>query len=302
MPADEQYRRQVELMMRVMPHVAQEPCFALKGGTAINFFIRDLPRLSVDIDLAYLPVSDRAEALQDIDTALRRIAGAVQTALPRAQINPKILKGENTVDGLYIHQNVQVKIEVTPVMRGCVYEPEEMTVTGKVEEQFGFASMQVLSFADIYAGKLMAAHERQHPRDLFDVQGLLQNEGVDDRLRTAFIVYLISGGRPLHEILAPEFRDISDIFHKEFTGMTTEPVILESLLEARGQMTAEMTGKMPEAHKKFLLSFLKGEPDWALLDAPGAEALPAVRWKMQNLDRLSPERRREEAGRLAAVL
>ena len=61
MPADERYRRQVALLVRVLPLIAQEKCFALKGGTAINLFIRNLPRLSVDIDLAYLPVSDRED-------------------------------------------------------------------------------------------------------------------------------------------------------------------------------------------------------------------------------------------------
>ncbi len=75
MPVDERYRRQVELLVRTLPHVALERCFALKGGTAINLFVRDLPRLSVDIDLTCLPVADRARSLADIETALRRSAG-----------------------------------------------------------------------------------------------------------------------------------------------------------------------------------------------------------------------------------
>ena len=73
MPVDERYRRQVELLVRTLPHVAQERCFALKGGTAINLFVRNLPRLSVDIDLTYLPVADRARSLADIEAALRLI-------------------------------------------------------------------------------------------------------------------------------------------------------------------------------------------------------------------------------------
>ena len=52
----EVYRRQVQLLIRVLPSIAEEACFALKGGTAINLFVRDMPRLSVDIDLTYLPV------------------------------------------------------------------------------------------------------------------------------------------------------------------------------------------------------------------------------------------------------
>lgn len=68
--------------MRVLPIVAQEPCFALKGGTAINLFIRNMPRLSVDIDLAYLPVKPRDESLQEIDAALKSIAAKLEKSVP----------------------------------------------------------------------------------------------------------------------------------------------------------------------------------------------------------------------------
>ena len=56
MPMLEHYRNQAQLLVDVLPYVAQQEVFALKGGTAINLFHRDLPRLSVDIDLTYLPV------------------------------------------------------------------------------------------------------------------------------------------------------------------------------------------------------------------------------------------------------
>jgi predicted nucleotidyltransferase component of viral defense system len=87
---------------------------------------------------------------------------------------------------------VQIKIEVTPVLRGCVYDPETMGIVEKAEEQFGFAEIQVLSFADLYAGKIMAALDRQHPRDLFDVHELLINEGVEPELMNALVIYLVS--------------------------------------------------------------------------------------------------------------
>ena len=78
MPFSDLYRRQVALLLRVLPFVAEEKNFALKGGTAINLFIRDMPRLSVDIDLTYLPVQERAASLAGIDTALRRISARVR--------------------------------------------------------------------------------------------------------------------------------------------------------------------------------------------------------------------------------
>ena len=67
------YRSQVDLLLRILPHVAEEGDFALKGGTAINLFLRDMPRLSVDIDLTYTPFEERGVALQNIAEALRRI-------------------------------------------------------------------------------------------------------------------------------------------------------------------------------------------------------------------------------------
>jgi predicted nucleotidyltransferase component of viral defense system len=143
-------------------------------------------------------------------------------------------------------------LEVTPVLRGCVFEPELRTVSASVETTFGFAEIQVVSFADLYAGKIMAALDRQHPRDLFDIRDLLSNEGIDDDLRRAFIVYLISHDRPISEVLVPRRKDIAQEFEQSFEGMATEPVELDDLLAARETLIAAMAGDMPEAHKNFL--------------------------------------------------
>ena len=72
---DTVFFRQAELLLRVLPFVNEEKIFALKGGTAINFFFRDLPRLSIDIDLTYLPINDRETALTDIEKALHSNLG-----------------------------------------------------------------------------------------------------------------------------------------------------------------------------------------------------------------------------------
>jgi predicted nucleotidyltransferase component of viral defense system len=170
------YRAQVALLIRVLPLIAEEACFALKGGTAINLFIRDMPRLSIDIDLAYVPVAPRAASLAEIDAAMKRIAERIKTAIPDSQITTS--ESEGAVTRLIVRQRrVQTKIEVTPVLRGCVYRPEIRSVSNAVEAAFGFAEMSVVSFADLYGGKIVAALDRQHPRDLFDVRDLLANEG-----------------------------------------------------------------------------------------------------------------------------
>jgi hypothetical protein len=135
----------------------------------------------------------------------------------------------------------------------------------------------VVSFPDLYAGKIVAALDRQHPRDLFDVRDLLANEGVSDELRRAFIVYILSHSRPMGEVLAPTRKDLRQEFEAGFAGMTEEPVTLEALYDAREALIAEVVGKMPAENRRFLLSFKAGEPDWELLGVPGAAELPAVR-------------------------
>ena len=142
--------------------------------------------------------------------------------------------------------------------------------------------MSVVSFPDLYGGKIVAALDRQHPRDLFDVRDLFAKEGIDDKVRKAFIVYLLSHDRPMGEVLAPPRLDISAEYKHGFEGMVDEPVTLDELLKAREDLIAEIVGKMPEQHKRFLISVKRGDPDWALLDLPAAKDLPAVQWKLEN--------------------
>lgn len=301
--ASEAFRRQVALLVRLLPIVLDEPSFALKGGTGINLFVRDLPRLSVDIDLTYLPVEERPTSLANIDAAMKRMAEAIRKALPQSKVTPAPLDREPAVAKLLVREaDVQVKVEVTPVTRGCVYEPEVRSVSPKVEEQFGYAEARLVSFPDLYGGKIVAALDRQHPRDLFDVRDLLANEGISDELRRAFIAYLLSHNRPMAEVLAPRDLDLAAEYDRNFAGMTDTPVSLTSLYEARATLKVEIVGRMPDEHRRFLLSFKKGEPDWDLLGLPHVADLPAVRWKAQNLARLAGPRREALIDGLARVL
>jgi predicted nucleotidyltransferase component of viral defense system len=284
------YIRQVTLLLRTIPFIAKEPCFALKGGTAINLFIRDLPRLSVDIDLTYLPVLPRARSLGAIGKAMTRIAGRIEKGIKGAQAAKSLHEG--AVTKLLVREGrVQIKIEVTPVLRGCAFEPESRVVSQAVEERFGFAEMQVVSFPDLYAGKIVAALDRQHPRDLFDIRGLLANEGVSGELRAAFIVYLLSHTRPMAEVLEARPKDIASAFARSFEGMTADPVSLGELLATRNSIAAAIIGGMSEVHRRFLVGFEAGEPDWSLLAIPKAHRLPAVKWRLENLAKLTTAKR-----------
>lgn len=297
------YRQQVALLIRVIPFVAAEKAFALKGGTAINLFVRDMPRLSVDIDLTYLPVEDRAASLAAIDAAMMRIKERIEKGMPDSRANASRSADEKIVTKLIVRAGeVQIKIEVTPVLRGTVYEPVVTGVVDAVEDAFGFAEMQVVSFADLYAGKIVAALDRQHPRDLFDVRDLPANEGVTDELRRAFLIYLASHNRPMAEVLAPTRKPLAEEFERGFVGMTQEPVTLAELEAAREAIIAAMVADMPKSHRQFLLGFKRGEPDWTLLGVEGAQNLPAVLWKQRNLDKLPADRRRELVEALERVL
>ena len=303
MATAEIYRRQAALLVRTLPFVADEKCFALKGGTAINLFVRDMPRLSVDIDLTYLPIANRSASLLEIDSALRRIAGRVVRNSPNTAAHMGTLHIEGTVNKLFIRANdVQVKLEVTPVIRGCVYDPNLRTVSPRVESAFGFAEIQVVSHADLYAGKLVAALDRQHPRDLFDVRDLLANEGIDEELRKAFVIYLISHNRPMAEVLAPTRRDISSEFSRGFIGMIESPVTLEDLSQTREHMIDAIVGQMPAKHREFLIGFKQGRPDWSLLELSEADRLPAVRWRIENMAKVSDAKRRELVENLRTAL
>ena len=297
------YRQQVALLIRTIPFVAKETAFALKGGTAINLFVRDMPRLSVDIDLTYLPVEDRTTSLAAIDAAMLRIAERIEAGIPGAKINPSRSADEKIVTKLIVRaRGVQIKIEITPVLRGTVYDPVVSTVVPTVEDQFGFAEMQVVSFADLYAGKIVAALDRQHPRDLFDVRDLLAHEGIGDELRRASLVYIISHNRPMAEVLAPTRKPLADEFARGLVGMTQEPVALADLEAARETIIAAVVADMPDAHRHFLVGFKRGEPDWELLGIPEAQRLPAVLWKQRNLDRIPADKRQELADALEKVL
>lgn len=303
MALSETYKRQVALLIAVMPFVAAEKDFALKGGTAINLFLRDLPRLSVDIDLTYLPVADRAQSLAAIDTAMKQLGKAIAAGLRDARVTEVVNRAEKIVTKLTVQtRDAQIKIEVTPVLRGCVFPAEERSVSAATEARFGYAQTQLVSFADLYAGKIVAALDRQHPRDLFDVAQLMAHEGVTDDLRAAFIVYLISHDRPIAEVVAPRRKDISAEYLENFEGMTADPVSVDDLIAARENLITEISGRMPAKHKDFLLGFKRGTPDWTLLGASGANELPAVRWKQINLDKLTPDQRADYVERLAAAL
>lgn len=300
--SDSPWLAQVRLLVRVLPVVARESCFALKGGTAINLFVRDMPRLSVDIDLAYLPLGSRPDALAEIDAALGRIRAALENPpyacrVRRAKHQENHLCGLQVVDGPSM-----VKVEVSPVLRGCVYPDRKRRICQSAEAEFGFAEVPVLSFADLYAGKLVAALDRQHPRDLFDVSLLLASEGLTDELFRAFLVYLISHDGAISRLLNPSLKPLEGVFERQFVGMPSEPIALNVLEEARVNLLGGLRARLGDREKRFLISFKKGAPRWELLGIDHAADLPAVKWKLQNIQSMDPKAHRTALAKLEEEL
>lgn len=298
------YYKQVSLLIRCLPLVSKEDCFALKGGTAINLFVQDFPRLSVDIDLAYLPFEPRQEALENIRNRLRLIAQRIESTLGLSAALQ-----DNNPDEMRIIVSTekepsaaQIKIEVSPVARGTLFEPSQLDVVSQVEDEFGFATINVVSIPDLYGGKLCAALDRQHPRDLFDVAMLLNSNGIDRLTFDGFLAYLLSHNRPISEIMNPRWKDISALVEKEFAGMTFQEFSLDELNQVPSKMLGALKGHFTQKDYDFLASFKSGDPNWELAPSDNLHRLPAVQWKLLNIKKMPPKKREASLAILEGVM
>jgi len=286
---DPKYRAQVELLLQTIPYVAKEKIFALKGGTAINLFIRSLPRLSVDIDLTYIPNNDRETALSEISEGLGRIKADLEKSILGISVTAVSREGEVAKIHCQL-QKAQIKIEVNTTTRGVIYDPVLLKVDNIVQESFGrFAAIHVVSMAELYGGKICAALDRQHPRDLFDAKLLLDNEGLSEEIKTGFLVALISHMRPINELLNPTFIDHRNTFETQFSGMSDIPFSYEEFEETRKKLVSEIITKLTIEDRVFLVSFKEADPIWEFFNVENAKELPAVRWKLNNISKLKQE-------------
>ncbi len=279
---DSTYLRQAELVVRCIPAIAAEPSFAIKGGTAINLFQLNLPRLSVDIDLTFLPVTDRSTAIAGINAALQRIekrleARGIAVRTRGTDVSRKIACFAN---------GAEIKIEPNFILRGTAYPVRKLELSSKMSEIVGVsAEMQVLSFKELYGGKVCAALDRQHPRDLFDMAQFYKSHSLDE-IKEGFLVLALGHNRPLHELLGPMIQEQSEIFDQQFAGMSDVPFSYDEHLATLERLTADVKGLFDDGDKQRLLDFvsLSGEENaWGI---PHFNELPAIRWKRRNLESL----------------
>ncbi|MBM3420110.1 MAG: nucleotidyl transferase AbiEii/AbiGii toxin family protein [Bacteroidetes bacterium] len=293
---NQSYLNQADLLLQVIPHIATEKALALKGGTAINLFLRSMPRLSVDIDLTYLPFDNRETALTNISDSLGRIRERIKKSVSGTTVSNHTIEGNDIK--LYVQSHdALIKIEVNTVTRGHLHPVRLLQVNEKVQERFKkFAAIQVVSDAELYGGKICAALDRQHPRDLFDVYLLFKESGITEDVKNGFIAALVSHMRTMHEILHPHLLDQRSAFEKQFNGMSDIPFTYEDFESTRKQLIEEINSSLTETDRTFLLSFKRGNPDWSLFSHKRLSEMPAVQWKLlniQNLIKSNPQKHQE---------
>ncbi|MEO8231466.1 MAG: nucleotidyl transferase AbiEii/AbiGii toxin family protein [Ignavibacteriota bacterium] len=299
---NEKYLKQAKLLLRVLPQIAREEVFALKGGTAINFFWRDFPRLSVDIDLTYLPIKDRELTLVEISDRLVAIQLRIERIFNGVKVHQKLNNGK--IVGLYVYEEgAIVKVEPNLIIRGSVFPVVTKKLNEKAVEKFELTtSINTLSIEDLYGGKICAALDRQHPRDLYDIKLLLENEGITVGIVKAFVFYLISHPRPIVEVLNPGLQDISNIFKNEFMGMTKEEVKLEDLISVRSDLITKIKSSLTAEQKNFILSFKNKRPEWKLSGIEGIENYPSVKWKLMNIEKMDEKKHQAAYDKLREYL
>lgn len=298
---DKTYADTVRLLLAVAPVVFDNEIFALKGGTALNLFLHDLPRLSVDIDVVYTPWEvPRETALVAIATELDRIAEKVRRMGLEARALGDGADGETKL--LVEDDASQVKIEVNTVFRGTVLPVEPRKLAPAAADAFATEiRLPTLAPDELYGSKLVAALDRQHPRDLFDVWRMYEAGGLTPGMVECFVTYLAGHNRPIHEVLFGNEKSIDAEYRNQFIGMTREPVALDTLLAARTRLRRELPAALTREHRQFLVGLARAEPDWRLLHCDHAAELPALRWKLENLRRFQ-QRRGNDFERQARLL
>lgn len=239
-----------------------------------------MPRLSVDIDLTFVELGEREEAINAINEALVQIKKRIETLRPTAHIEHKV----DTCKLQISNQGALVKIEVNMIGRGLLGETSKLQLCAAAQEEFeAFCAVSVVPIGQLYGGKLCAALDRQHPRDLFDVRLLLDNEGFNDEVKHGFLYGLVCSNRPTHELLSPNLIDQTAAFTNQFEGMSRLEFTYEDFENTRFELIQIIKKYLDDNDKAFLLNFNRLVPDWSHYDF---QEYPSVKWKILNLTKL----------------
>ena len=277
----DRYRKQVALLIRIMPSVYKIKEFAVHGGTAINLFHRNLLRYSVDIDVTYIPIENRQQSLASINQKLLEVKKNIEKTIPGVVVKhkPDVWKLLCTLG------DATVKIEVNATKRGIIGDVVELPLCEKARNEFSMGcKARTVSFSQLYGGKITAALSRQHPRDLFDCK-YMELQSFDD-VKNGFMLCLLGSDKPIIESLQPHDIDQTEALENQFQGMTETPFGYEDYLESRTALLSLVNGGLTITDKEFLLSFEQGEPDWNKCCAGDLSQYPSVQWKLLNIGKL----------------
>ena len=275
------YKKQVALLIRIMPSVYLIEDFAVHGGTAINLFHKDMPRYSVDIDLTYIPIQERNDSLNNINKHLLSLKASIEKSIPGIKVihKPAVWKLLCTLNG------ATVKIEVNGTKRGVIGEVEDKLLCKKAREEFKMScKARIVSYSQLYGGKITAALSRQHPRDLFDCK-YMDMTSFDD-VKTGFMLCLLGSDKPIVESLQPNPINQAEALENQFEGMSDIPFSYINYEQARERLIKDVNTNMTDIDKEFLLSFENGDPDWDKCCAGDLSNYPSVKWKLQNIVKL----------------
>lgn len=277
----DRYKKQVALLIRIMPSVYKIKEFAVHGGTAINLFHKNMPRYSVDIDLTYIPLEDRATSLNAINKLLLEVKSSIERSIPGIQVKhkPDVWKLLCTLG------DATVKIEVNGTKRGIIGNTVDMPLCEKARSEFSMGcKARTVSFSQLYGGKITAALSRQHPRDLFDCK-YMEIQSFDE-VKDGFLLCLLGSDKPIIESLQPNAVDQTEALENQFEGMTDISFSYNDYKEAREQLLELINRNLSNTDKEFLLSFEAGTPDWSKCSAGDLSAYPSAQWKLLNIDKL----------------
>ena len=277
----DRYRKQVALLIRIMPSVYKIKEFAVHGGTAINLFHRNLLRYSVDIDVTYIPIENRQQSLASINQKLLEVKKNIEKTIPGVVVKhkPDVWKLLCTLG------DATVKIEVNATKRGIIGDVVELPLCEKARNEFSMGcKARTVSFSQLYGGKITAALSRQHPRYLFDCK-YMELQSFDD-VKNGFMLCLLGSDKPIIESLQPHDIDQTEALENQFQGMTETPFGYEDYLESRTALLSLVNGGLTITDKEFLLSFEQGEPDWNKCCAGDLSQYPSVQWKLLNIGKL----------------
>lgn len=296
---NEVYINQVKLLLDVLPEVAKEKCFAMCGGTAINLFMRDMPRLSVDIDLTYVEIADRDNTITEINAALGRIKGRIESLRPSIHVEHKDEVCKLQLD----ERGVAIKIEVNMIGRGLLGDVIKAQLSEVAQQKYDvFCVMPIVPMGQLYGGKLCAALDRQHPRDLFDVKLMFEEEGFTNEIKRGLIYGLAGSNRPTHELLSPNLLNQQTAFTNQFEGMSAIEFSYDDFVATRTKLIESVSECLSEDDKAFLLGLNRLQPDWSIYDL---QDFPSVQWKLKNLEKFkkdNPGMYQQQLDQLEAIM